>query len=168
MIKKYGLFILGMLIPFFFTKFPQPYFAIGIVLIPTVLAIFFWNRLRPLAVGLISGVGLMAALVLIGFLFIGLFQIIFGFLYPKSKYPDQEKVITKLEQYKTEYDIYPKDLKVIGFNVDEHVVLYYPKESSFCLCYDYPLAHIGGTCFDSRVGHGTDTCFDPKVHNKGH
>ena len=104
-----------------------------------------WNNNRTFSIGIIVSS-------LISFF---LFFSFWFFFRDYPQYPDKEKTIAKLEQYKSERGNYPKTLSVIGLKVDDEWVSYSynPKELNFWLCYIYPTP-VGteGSCYDSKLG----------------
>ncbi len=105
---KIGLFILGVIIPFLFTRFPAPYSVICFFIIPLSVAIALWKRSRPFAVGLLSTIVVVPIFFLV---IVGLFNFSFG-VTAGPDYKIAQQVIEEVEQYKLKNGKYPTESQI--------------------------------------------------------
>ena len=142
---------LGFFLVITLTKFTIPnaiIIAFPVIFLPGILFLWirqmtiFWKKDKPFSFGLITGfIPAFFYIIGVGFYFLNL-----------AYRPDVDLVIKKLEQYKIEHNIYPQNLSTIDIKLESDDRLsYYPKESSFRLCFYVPLSNTANTCYDSTV-----------------
>lgn len=93
---------------------------------------------------------------LMGILFVLIFFCCFGFAYRQKTEGREQHIITKLEVYKKQHGVYPKDLKTIFPNMDSDIFTYNAKDSSFELSYSRDGWHRAEYNYERKEWYVTD------------